>query len=57
MYGGSFDSLFCEKNGWVLIWNTDHWFYEKVLTDGTVLRTKVSHAEQKEIPGKKCSLR
>jgi hypothetical protein len=41
---------FCEKNGWVLTWNTDHWYYEKVLFDGTILRTKVSHAVQKEIP-------
>lgn len=31
---------FCEKNGWVLTWNTDHWYYEKVLFDGTILRTK-----------------
>lgn len=41
---------FCEKNGWVLTRNTDHWYYEKVLFDGTILRTKVSHAVQKEIP-------
>lgn len=43
---------YCKKNGWVLTRNTDHWYYEKVLTDGTVLRTRVSHAVQKEIPGK-----
>ncbi|MGI6405773.1 MAG: hypothetical protein ACOX2E_04760 [Syntrophaceticus sp.] len=42
---------YCEKNGWVLVRNTDHWYYEKVLKDGTVLRTKISHAVQKEIPG------
>lgn len=41
---------FCDKNGWVEIRNTDHWYYEKVLADGTVLRTKVSHALHKEIP-------
>lgn len=41
---------YCEKNGWVLIRNTDHWYYEKVLADGTLLRTKVSHAVHKEIP-------
>lgn len=41
---------YCERNGWVLIRNTDHWYYEKVLVDGTVLQTKVSHATHKEIP-------
>ncbi|KAF0194045.1 MAG: hypothetical protein FD169_2091 [Bacillota bacterium] len=41
---------YCEKNGWILLPNTDHWYYEKVLIDGTVLRTKVSHATHKEIP-------
>jgi len=35
---------YCEKNGWVMIRNTDHWYYEKVLADGTLLQTKVSHA-------------
>ena len=40
----------CEKNGWVMIRNTDHWYYEKVLADGTLLQTKVSHAVHKEIP-------
>ena len=39
-----------EKNGWVIIRNTDHWYYEKVLADGTLLQTKVSHAVHKEIP-------
>ncbi|MDN5345157.1 MAG: hypothetical protein PWQ18_1271 [Clostridia bacterium] len=41
---------YCDKNGWVLIRDTDHWYYEKVLADGTILRTKVSHALAKEIP-------
>lgn len=41
---------YCDKNGWVMIRDTDHWYYEKVLTDGTVLRTKISHATHKEIP-------
>lgn len=41
---------YCEKNGWVMIRNTDHWYYEKVLPDGTVLQTKISHAIHKEIP-------
>ncbi|MDI6906419.1 MAG: type II toxin-antitoxin system HicA family toxin [Thermoanaerobacterales bacterium] len=42
---------FCEKNGWYLIRNTDHWYYEKVLSNGIVLRTRVSHSVGKEIPG------
>jgi hypothetical protein len=42
---------YCEKNGWVLIRNTDHWYYEKVLADGVILQTKVSHAVHQEIPG------
>ena len=41
---------YCEANSWVLVRNTDHWYYEKVLIDGTVLQTKVSHATHKEIP-------
>ncbi len=41
---------YCDKNGWVLIRNTDHWYYEKVLADGSVLRTRISHAVAKEIP-------
>ncbi len=41
---------YCEKNGWVMIRNTDHWYYEKVLADGTLLQTKVSHTVHKEIP-------
>jgi len=41
---------YCDKNGWVMLRNTDHWYYEKVLIDGTVLRTKISHAISKEIP-------
>ncbi len=41
---------FCDKDGWVLIRNTDHWHYEKVLSNGDVLKTRVSHAVHKEIP-------
>lgn len=41
---------YCDSDGWVLTRNTDHWYYEKVLGDGRVLRTKVSHAVHKEIP-------
>ncbi|RJX22203.1 MAG: hypothetical protein C4575_02015 [Desulforudis sp.] len=42
---------FCDKTGWVLIRNTDHWYYEKVLSTGEVLRTRVSHSVGKEIGG------
>lgn len=42
---------YCERNGWVLVRNTDHWYFEKVLSNGVLLRTKVSHAIHKEIPG------
>lgn len=41
---------YCDKNGWVMIRNSDHWYYEKVLIDGTVLQTKIGHATYKEIP-------
>ncbi len=41
---------FCERDRWVLIRSTDHWYYEKVLPDGRVLRTKVSRSLQREIP-------
>ncbi|HHW02498.1 MAG TPA: hypothetical protein GXX35_06775 [Thermoanaerobacterales bacterium] len=42
---------YCDNNGWVMVKNTDHFYYEKVLSDGSLLRTKISHALQKEIPG------
>ena len=41
---------YCDKNGWVMIRNTVHWYYEKVLIDGTLLQTRISHAVHKEIP-------
>jgi len=40
---------FCEKDGWELYKDTDHYFYRKVLNDGTLLRTKVSKGSG-EIP-------
>ncbi|HHV17051.1 MAG TPA: type II toxin-antitoxin system HicA family toxin [Gelria sp.] len=33
---------FCEKDGWDLYKQTDHWYYQKQMPDGTVKRTKVS---------------
>ena len=43
---------YCDKNGWILVANTDHWYYEKALPNGDILKTKVSHAVHKEIPGR-----
>ncbi len=33
---------FCERDGWELYKSTDHYFYRKRMSDGTVKRTKVS---------------
>ena len=33
---------FCENDGWKLYKDTDHYYYRKILPDGTVLRTKIS---------------
>jgi len=33
---------FCERDGWDLYKNTDHYFYRKIDEDGTIRRTKVS---------------
>ena len=41
---------YCERTGWVLIRTTDHFYYEKVLPSGVVLRTKVSMSLGSEIP-------
>ena len=43
---------YCENNGWTLVRTTDHYYFEKMLSDGTLLRTKVSHSLGSEIPGK-----
>ena len=37
------------SNGWEFYRDTDHEYYRKVLPDGTVLRTKLSHGNG-EIP-------
>lgn len=34
---------FCEKDGWELYKNTDHYFYRKFMPDGQIKMTKVSH--------------
>jgi len=33
---------FCERDGWELYKDTDHYFYRKQEQDGTIKRTKVS---------------
>jgi hypothetical protein len=33
---------FCDKDGWELYKDTDHYFYRKVQQDGTIRRTKIS---------------
>jgi hypothetical protein len=45
---------YCEKDGRVMIRDTDHWYYEKVLSNGDILRTRVSHSVSKEIPANLC---
>lgn len=41
---------YVERDRWTRVRSTDHWYYEKVLPDGRVLRTKVSRALHREIP-------
>lgn len=33
---------FCERDGWELYKDTDHFFYRKIDDDGTIRRTKIS---------------
>ena len=33
---------FCDRDGWTLYKDTDHYFYSKEMDDGTIKRTKVS---------------
>ena len=33
---------FCDKDGWDLYKDTDHYFYRKIMDNGTIKRTKVS---------------
>ncbi len=41
---------YCERDGWDLYKQTDHYFYRKILDDGRILRTKVSRGSS-EIQG------
>ena len=42
---------FCERDGWELYKDTDHYFYRKIMGDGSLKRTKVSKGTG-EIPQK-----
>lgn len=33
---------FCDRDGWELFKDTDHYFYRKIEPDGSIKRTKVS---------------
>ena len=33
---------FCERDGWELYKDTDHYFYRKIDKDGNIRRTKIS---------------
>ncbi len=33
---------FCDRDGWECFRETDHYFYRKLMPDGTLKRTKVS---------------
>jgi hypothetical protein len=40
---------FCERDGWELYKDTDHYYYRKFLPDGSIKQTKVSKGSG-EIP-------
>jgi hypothetical protein len=40
---------FCERDGWELYKDTDHYFYRKFMPDGNIKRTKISRGSG-EIP-------
>lgn len=40
---------FCDRDGWELYKNTDHYYYRKTDSDGNLMRTKVSRGSG-EIP-------
>ena len=42
---------YCKRNNWVCIRKTKHIFYVKVLPDGTILKTKISHGSGEIDPG------
>lgn len=40
---------FCKRDGWELYKDTDHYFYRKIMDDGSLKRTKISKGRG-EIP-------
>ena len=42
---------YCEKIGWELYKNTDHYYYRKILADGSIYLTKVSRGSKEIHPG------
>lgn len=40
---------FCERDGWELYKDSDHYFYRKIIEDGSLKRTKISKGSG-EIP-------
>jgi len=42
---------FCEHDGWELYKDTDHYYYRKIMKDGSLKRTKISKGTG-EIPKK-----
>jgi hypothetical protein len=40
---------FCERDGWELYKDSDHYFYQKIIEDGSLKRTKISKGSG-EIP-------
>ena len=37
---------YCDKNGWELYKNTDHYYYRKIMNNGEIYRTKVSRGSK-----------
>ena len=37
---------FCDRDGWELFKDTDHYFYRKIEPDGSIKRTKVSKGSE-----------
>ena len=42
---------FCDHDGWEMYKNSDHYFYRKIMVNGTLKRTKVSKGSG-QIPAK-----
>ena len=42
---------FCDRDGWELYKDTDHYYYRKITKDGDILYTKVSKGSGEIHPG------